>query len=146
MNELMGRKTFLDWLVGLGTAGVAFVMAFPLVKFVNPPARSSESGEWVDAGPATDIPVHDAISIMSSGGIPLLVLNHGEEEFVALEKKCPHLGCMVELEEGELVCPCHGAKFTLMGKLISGPSPRGLKRFDTQLRPDGHVFVGKELS
>jgi Rieske Fe-S protein len=45
-----------------------------------------------------------------------------------------------------LVCPCHGAKFTLDGTLIGGPSPRGLKRFEVQMRPDGHVFVGKELS
>jgi cytochrome b6-f complex iron-sulfur subunit len=146
LNELMGRKTFMDWLVGLGAAGVAFVMAFPLVKFVNPPARSSESGEWVDAGKASDIKSSGSVSIMSSAGLPLIVFGHGDDEFTALEKKCPHLGCMVELLDGELVCPCHGAKFSLDGELLGGPAPRGLKRFDVQMRPDGHVFVGKEMA
>jgi cytochrome b6-f complex iron-sulfur subunit len=142
----MGRKRFLEWLVGMGGAGVAFVMAFPLLKFVNPPPRSSESGEWVDAGTADAIKAGGAVTIMSSKGIPLIVFNHEADEFVALEKKCPHLGCMVELVDGELDCPCHGAKFTLTGKLISGPSPRDLKRFEVQTRPDGHVFVGKEMA
>jgi cytochrome b6-f complex iron-sulfur subunit len=142
----MGRKRFLEWLVGLGGAGVAFVMAFPLVKFVNPPPRSSESGEWVDAGTADAIRSGGSVTIMSSKGLPLIVFSHGPDEFVALEKKCPHLGCMVELVDGELDCPCHGAKFTLTGELIGGPSPRGLKRFEVQTRPDGHVFVGKEMA
>lgn len=146
MADTMHRRRFLDWLVGLGGAGVAFVMAYPLVKYVNPPARSSESGEWVDAGAADAVTPDNAVSLLSSTGVPLLVISRSGGEYVALEKKCPHLGCMVELEGGELICPCHGAKFTLDGELIGGPSPRGLKRFEVQVRPDGHLFVGKELS
>lgn len=146
MAEKMDRKKFFEWLLGIGGLGVAFVMAFPLIKFVNPPTRSSEGGEWVDAGLASDIATAGSVSILSSIGEPLLVINKGPDNIVALEKACPHLGCMVEFAEGELLCPCHGAKFTLDGELIGGPSPRGLKRFEVQMRPDGHIFVGKEMS
>jgi len=65
-------------------------------------------------------------------------------ELRALEKKCPHLGCMVDLAKDELDCPCHGARFTLDGKLITGPSPRGLKRYEVVAR-DGTIYVGMEL-
>ena len=131
--------------MGLGSLGTIFVVAYPLVNFVNPPERSSEGGEWVDAGSEDELAVGEAKDLMSSRGIPLMLVHREEDLFVALEKKCPHLGCMVDLVEGELLCPCHGAKFTLDGTLISGPSPRGLKQFEVK-RLDGNVFVGKEKS
>lgn len=143
MNDFMTRKRFLDWLLGLGSAGTIFVVAYPLINFVNPPPRSSEGGEWVDVGAIEEIPVGGAKDTMSSQGIPLMVIRQDEETFVALEKKCPHLGCMVDLEDGELICPCHGAKFTLDGTLIAGPSPRGLKQFEVK-ELDGNIYVGKE--
>lgn len=141
--DFMTRKRFLDWLLGLGSLGTVFVVAYPLVNFVNPPERSSESGEWVDAGPIEELSVGASKDIMSNQGIPVIVVRPAEEVITALEKKCPHLGCMVDLEDGELLCPCHGAKFTLDGTLISGPSPRGLKRFEVK-ELDGNIYVGKE--
>jgi cytochrome b6-f complex iron-sulfur subunit len=146
MSERISRKRFLDTMMWAGGLSVVTAIAFPLLKFVNPPKRSSESGEWVDAGAATDIEVGGFTTIMHSTGIPLVLVRLGENDFVALEKKCPHLGCMVELAEGEMMCPCHGAKFTLQGTRIDGPSPRDLKRFQVEIRPDGHVFIGKEVA
>lgn len=41
---------------------------------------------------------------------------------------CPHLGCHINrLEEGELICPCHGSRFNLRGQLTHGPSTQGLQ-------------------
>ncbi len=145
MDPKLSRKRFLDTLMGAGGLGVISVIAYPLLKFVNPPARSSESSEWVDAGPAEEIQTGGFKTIMHASGIPLVLVRRSEDEFIALEKKCPHLGCMVELEQGEMFCPCHGAKFTLDGTRITGPSPRDLKRYKVEVRPDGHVFVGKEV-
>lgn len=143
MNDFMTRKRFMDWLLGLGSAGTAFVVAYPLLNFVNPPQRSSDSGEWVDAGAEDELAVGASKDIMSGQGTPLMVIRRDEETFIALEKKCPHLGCMVDLVGGELLCPCHGAKFTLDGKLTGGPSPRDLKQYEVKTM-EGHVFVGKE--
>jgi cytochrome b6-f complex iron-sulfur subunit len=142
----MTRKRFLDALLGLGGLSVTSVIAYPLIKFVNPPERSSESGEWVDAGTLEDLRKAGFLTIMHSTGIPLVLIPRSDEEVVALEKKCPHLGCMVELDKDEMICPCHGARFTLDGARVFGPSPRDLKRFAVEIRPDGHVFVGKEIA
>ena len=145
MDPKLSRKRFLDTLMCAGGLGVVSIIAYPLLKFVNPPARSSESSEWVDVGPADEIEPGGFKTIMHATGIPLVLVRRSDDEFVALEKKCPHLGCMVELADGELFCPCHGAKFTLEGSLIDGPSPRDLKSFEVEVRPDGHIFVGKEV-
>jgi cytochrome b6-f complex iron-sulfur subunit len=145
MFPWMSRKRFLDAVLSAGGVGVVGVIAYPLLKFVNPPKRSSESGEWVDAGLKTDIKTGDFRTLMHPTGVPLVLVKRGDDDFVALEKKCPHLGCMVEYADGELFCPCHGAKFTLAGTRITGPSPRDLKRYKVEIRPDEHVFVGKEV-
>lgn len=145
MRDWITRRKFLDTVLGVGAAGTTFVVAYPLLRFVNPPKRSSEGSEWVDAGPLAEIPEGGFKVIMSNTGVPLLLVNRGSEDIVALEKKCPHLGCMVELGQGEVICPCHGAKFTYEGVRIAGPAPRDLKRYAVEKRPDGRVYVGKEV-
>lgn len=145
MDLNMSRKKFLDALMGVGGLSVVGVIAFPLLKYINPPKRSSESSEWVDAGATTEIPDGGAKTLMSAAGVPLVVVKRAADDFIALEKKCPHLGCMVEYSAGEVMCPCHGAKFTLDGTRISGPAPRDLKKYKVEIRPDGHVYIGKEV-
>jgi len=38
-----------------------------------------------------------------------------------VSKKCTHQGCIVSLVKNKLVCPCHGARFTLDGKVEKHP-------------------------
>lgn len=146
MSEKLSRKRFLDLLLGVGGVGVAFVTAYPLLNYMVPPKRTVEGGDWVDAGPLDGLKAAHSKDIMASTGVPVIVVSTEGDKVVALEKKCPHLGCMVTLAGKELDCPCHGAKFTLDGSLISGPAPRGLKQYKAETRANGHVFVGKEVS
>jgi len=44
-----------------------------------------------------------------------------------LSLKCPHAGCDVEEVDGEFVCPCHGSRFSLKGKLLEGPAESDLE-------------------
>jgi len=47
-----------------------------------------------------------------------------------LSLKCPHAGCNVKEKNGEFICPCHGSRFSLEGKLLEGPA-------ETDLQPCG---------
>ncbi len=46
----------------------------------------------------------------------------------AVDVRCPHLGCQVEWnpDERSWDCPCHGSRFDVDGKLISGPAQTDL--------------------
>lgn len=50
------------------------------------------------------------------------------EQFTVFSSTCPHLGCRINRSEGdEIVCPCHGSRFTCRGDLLHGPAGRGLQ-------------------
>ena len=55
---------------------------------------------------------------------------------VAFGPQCTHLGCAYHWEEGknEFLCPCHSSLFSIDGKVLSGPAPRPLDRYETQRR------------
>ena len=61
-----------------------------------------------------------------------------EAGFLALYRKCPHLGCVVPWEAPEDVfnCPCHSSLFTKVGEVMSGPAPRPMDLFPVEIRGD----------
>jgi cytochrome b6-f complex iron-sulfur subunit len=60
-------------------------------------------------------------------------------EYIVINKKkqvtvfsahCTHLGCKInKLENGRLVCPCHGSEFDLEGNAVKGPAYKPLKSY-----------------
>jgi Rieske Fe-S protein len=49
-------------------------------------------------------------------------------EFVGLSSVCTHQGCNVgTIENGEIVCPCHGSRFALDGTVVNPPAPSPLE-------------------
>lgn len=57
-----------------------------------------------------------------------------QEYFVAIGQ-CTHMGCIPMLKQKVFVCPCHGSRFDLAGRVVKGvPAPRNLDippyRFD----------------
>lgn len=51
------------------------------------------------------------------------------ENIEVFSSKCTHLGCRInKMEEGKLVCPCHGSTFDENGSVIRGPASHGLKK------------------
>lgn len=55
--------------------------------------------------------------------------------FLALHRKCTHLGCTVPWNAGEqrFACPCHGSAFDIRGDVLSAPATRALDRFEVQI-------------
>ena len=62
---------------------------------------------------------------------------------VALYQKCPHLGCRVPecVTSQWFECPCHGSRYNQVGEKRSGPAPRGMDRFATEVTVDGSLIV-----
>ena len=100
-----------------------------------------ETGSRFPIGKPEEFPVGEAIHLPSR---QLWVFSE-ENGIAAISTVCTHLGCMVKREDnGEFICPCHGAKFDSVGKVLSGPPPRGLVWVEISLGPDGRLVVDSE--
>ena len=62
--------------------------------------------------------------------------------FLALHRKCTHLGCSVpwNADEQRFACPCHASAFDVRGNVVNAPAPRPLDLFPVEVR-DGLVLV-----
>jgi cytochrome b6-f complex iron-sulfur subunit len=51
--------------------------------------------------------------------------------FLAIHRKCTHLGCIVPWGEDEqrFACPCHASAFDIRGDVVNAPAPRPLDIF-----------------
>ncbi|MFP5234467.1 MAG: ubiquinol-cytochrome c reductase iron-sulfur subunit [Acidobacteriota bacterium] len=61
---------------------------------------------------------------------------------------CTHLGCRINCTEGdELVCPCHGSRFSLQGEVAHGPAGHPLRALPFQVdRANGRLHITLEGS
>ena len=59
----------------------------------------------------------------------------GDATVVAFGPNCTHLGCAYHWDAGknDFLCPCHNSVFSIDGKVVSGPAPRPLDRFETKI-------------
>lgn len=62
--------------------------------------------------------------------------------FLALHRKCTHLGCSVPWNEDEqrFACPCHASAFDIHGDVVNAPAPRPLDLYAVTI-DDGIVKV-----
>ena len=78
-------------------------------------------------------------------------LSHVESGFLALYRKCTHVGCVVPWRaddpseddlaaKGRFNCPCHGGIYDRYGLVHAGPPPRPLDLFPITIK-DGEVIV-----
>jgi cytochrome b6-f complex iron-sulfur subunit len=128
MKKYLKRREFLStmWKWGIGLVAVAG--AWTTWDILQPSKTSGFGGE-IKAGDAADVP---STSVETVQAAQAYVTKEGEED-IALWWRCPHLGCRVPWCEsaGEFECPCHGSHFNRLGEYRSGPSPRGMDRFET---------------
>ncbi len=152
-SQEITRRSFLEYVVGLIGAVIAAALAVPLVGYLISPAfRRSQRNEWSQAAARSDL---------TRGGNPLQVLLSIQETdswvkkqvtqriflvedgtIIALSSVCTHLGCGVAWnpQTKHFECPCHGGKYDRQGRVIAGPPPRPLPRYEVKVE-GGKVFV-----
>jgi cytochrome b6-f complex iron-sulfur subunit len=72
-------------------------------------------------------------AVTEVAGDKIIVAHVAAETFAACSAVCPHKGCDVEYEHEtkHFVCPCHGARFSLDGKVLKGPAKKSLRSYAT---------------
>ncbi len=67
----------------------------------------------------------------SQSGRPVAVVRTGATAYAAFSLICPHRGCMVGINGGSFLCPCHGAQFAADGSWIGGQPTSNLSSYST---------------
>jgi menaquinol-cytochrome c reductase iron-sulfur subunit len=125
---------------------ISAALALPAFVYLFLPPKARQDDEWVEAGdisrldPKTPIEMvfrrnrvdgWKVISEKSTAWVAKLAGN----QVVAYGPQCTHLGCAYHWDEGktEFVCPCHNSIFSLDGKVVAGPAPRPLDRYEIRV-------------
>lgn len=117
MGKKFSRKHFLKYLAGL--------VVFPFVLLAG---QAIDRHKQLAGKKIVRVPMH------LNNGINFhedIVIIKNRDDILVLSSRCTHLGCHISSEEnGEMVCPCHGSRFDMNGKVIKGPANSSLKVLD----------------
>jgi Rieske Fe-S protein len=60
-----------------------------------------------------------------------IILIKVDNDLQIFSSRCTHLGCKInKLNDGKLICPCHGSQFDPHGKVLKGPAATSLKKLN----------------
>jgi len=132
------RRTFLDALLAVGFVSTAAAIAYPVARYLVPPASGEPATQSVVAGRAAALRLNSA-AIFKFGSKPGIVVRTADGEVRAFSAVCTHLDCTVQFktDTSQLWCACHNGTYDLGGNVVSGPPPRGLEQFTVNMRGEG---------
>jgi len=138
-GKTISRRRFFLYAWGASVLAVMGEGVVMLLRFIQPRMQAGVFGGKFKAGKPEEFPV-GSVTYIKAGR---LYISHLEEGgFLAMYRKCPHLGCVVPWldSEGQFNCPCHGALFNKKGEVLAGPSPRPLDLFPLEI-VEGEIIV-----
>jgi menaquinol-cytochrome c reductase iron-sulfur subunit len=136
-------------------AVIAAALGLPALVYLLSPPKARKEAEWTLVGDiarlAPNAPLEmvfrrnrvDGWKIVSEKGTAW-VLKHADNSVTAFGPQCTHLGCAYHWEESrnEFLCPCHNSLFSMDGKVLSGPAPRPLDRYETKIE-GAELLIGR---
>lgn len=142
--QQVSRRSFVDWLLGIGGVGSAVTFLYPVLRFVLPPPVAEAIEQNVVAAKVDELPPNSS-KIFKFGRRPALLVNTPSGELRAFDGICTHLNCTVQYREdfGQIWCACHNGFYDLTGKNVSGPPPRPLPPLSVAVRGD-EIVVSRD--
>ena len=138
-NKAITRRRFLSLAWWAAAAVVGAEMTGGLVASLWPSLKAGSFGTKVKAASVEEV---RAMPVGAVAYFPeqRFYLSHVESGFLALYRRCTHLGCVLPWRaddpsedklaaNGRFNCPCHGGIFDRYGIVHSGPPPRPLDIF-----------------
>jgi cytochrome b6-f complex iron-sulfur subunit len=141
----LGRRKLITYLLGFSVVATLGGVLTPVVGYLWPPRRMSTGGSGrVQVGSTADFPAGQG-KVVPVSEKPVIVVNTAQGGLKAFSAICPHLGCIVEWDQGRqfILCPCHDGRFNpISGAVISGPPPAPLPQLALTVEGDA-VYVGE---
>lgn len=152
-EEQTTRRTFLSYVIVAIGGFISTVLGIPLVGSAVLPALRAREANWVPVGSVADFPIGQPktatvtvtrrdgwVEQTESKGV--WVVRTGESSFTVFNGRCVHLGCAFNWQaaQNEFLCPCHGGRYSLDGKVVGGPPPRPLDTLEWRVE-QGNLVV-----
>ena len=133
--QLISRRRFLQWSMGGLAALAALEAAGVTFLYLQSQAATTEFVGVVQAGVLDDFPPGSVTEFTGSG---FYLIRAHDGGFLALCRRCPHLGCIVNWEHNAnaFYCPCHASHFDSLGNFQNPPVSRALDRFAVEIDGD----------
>lgn len=155
-KEEIGRRAFLTKAVALLASFIGGALAIPAAGQIISPALKKPEDTVITAGTLDQFEVGqpkkiDFFYYKRDGWIEertsgtAWVVRKSESEFTVFNPRCTHLGCPYSwsAERSQFICPCHNGVFSIDGRVVAGPPPRPLDRF--QYSVEGGKLLLKEV-
>ena len=141
------------WTIG---ASISAGLGLPAISYIVGPAlEKNEDENWLSLGSITKVELGEPTLfktrvfrqtgwISAEEQIAAFVLTEDGRDFVAMSNICTHLGCRVRWiqEREQFFSPCHNGIFDKQGRVVSGPPPRPLDRYEVKVE-NGQLYVGR---
>ena len=140
------RRRLLNLLLGGSFLAWAAVVAYPVIRYLRPPAESGGASETQLSDDDKHKLQQENFVIVRLGTSRIIVFSDTQGKLKALAAKCTHEGCTVTYKKSEdlIWCPCHNGKFSTDGRVISGPPPRPLPAYSVTGDLIGTVTVSRQ--
>jgi menaquinol-cytochrome c reductase iron-sulfur subunit len=154
-KSLLTRRDFIK-AAAAGIGGlIGALIGIPSVAYLFSPATKARAGNdaLIPLGPLENYPISIPTRFeftrtevngweRTATNYGLYVLRKSKSEVRVFSDICTHLGCRVTWHPGieHYVSPCHDGHFDVVGNVVSGPPPRPLDEFVTQI-DNGNLFV-----
>ena len=136
----LGRRRFFDALLGTGFVSTLVAMAYPVWRYLIPPASGEPAVQTVVAAQAAQVKPNSGI-VFKFGSKPGLLVRKPDGQLQAFSAVCTHLQCTVQYkaDTSQIWCACHNGIYDLSGNVVSGPPPRPLEPLVVNQRGDDIV-------
>lgn len=143
IQKKITRREFINYILGGGFLAFAASSVYPILRYITPPEGAQTAVSSVVAAKVGELTPNSG-RIFKFGDKPGILINSPGGELLAFNAVCTHLNCTVQYDSqaGCIWCACHNGRFDLTGKVISGPPPRPLERYDVNVRGED-VVVSK---
>lgn len=133
--DAVTRRNFIKMGLGALSALAVLEAGGTVLTFLSARSREGEFGQEIVAGPIDAFP---AGSVTEFAEERFFLIRAGDGGFLAVYRRCPHLGCSVHWQEREqqFICPCHASTFDRYGSYDNAPVPRALDLFDVRFEGD----------
>jgi menaquinol-cytochrome c reductase iron-sulfur subunit len=125
---------------------ISAALGVPALIYLLFPPKAQKPEEWAPVGDISRLTPNSPMEMtfrknrvdgwkVISEKSTTWVVKDAANRITAYGPQCTHLGCAYHWEESknEFLCPCHNSLFAIDGRVISGPAPRPLDRYETKV-------------